>query len=244
MLPGNPVGSRVSLARYGEDTPLKTFYVTVYFEQIDYMTVLDTTDSHFTKVRGLSNPDCVSFESVKYPGRFIRHRGPDTRVELGGGLFDFWLAADATFRPRRSAGAPPWWNVLEFESVNNPGYFLRKTGDHLRLSRWDSSQPYEIGFVEMRPRSLGTPRTWGGWIVRPDGTAYIERWGECTGLTPLFGQPTVKILVVVLSTGRVVTSAAASWYSMGFYPLMRLNGIQQYIGDVYSIDRWVMPCVW
>ena len=244
MLPGKPIGSRVSLARYGETIPLRTLHVTVYFGQVDPMTELETTSSHFKKVRGLSNQGCVSFESAKRPGRFLRHRGPDTRVELADGLFDPWFAADATFCPRWASGAPSWASVLEFESVNHTGYFLRKTGDHLRLSRWDSSQPYAIGFVEMRPRSLGVPLNWGGWTVRADGSAYIERWGECTGLTPIFGQPRWRAIHVLLSTGRVVVSAAVSTPSIGFYPLMRLNSVNEYLGDVYSVDRWVLPCVW
>jgi hypothetical protein len=243
---GEPIGWRMSLTRVGEYIPLRVLQITMYFGPIDRMTAMDTTDSHFTKVRGLSNPDCVSFESVKRPGRFLRHHGPDTRVELADGWFDPWFREDATFCPRRSRNfSSP--EVLEFESVNHRGYFLRKTGDHLVLSHSDSAYPYEIGFVEGSPVSLGSPVNWllGDWINHyKDGSSKAERSGVCTGLTPFLGAPRRKSISVTLSTGRVITSTATSTPYMGFYPRITLNGRAQNPTQVHSFKKAVLPCVW
>ena len=247
MTIGLPIGTRMSLERYGENRPVRSRdNRTVFFGQIDSSVELDVTDCHFKKVRGLSDPNCVSFESVKRPGNFLRHRGPDTRVELASGVLDPWFAADATFSPQWGGGAPSWAKVLEFESVNHSGYFLRKSGNELILSQWDSSQPYEIGFNEERPRSLGRADSWGGWTVTstvPD-LAYIERSAACTGLTPFLGAARRTALSVTLSTGRVVRRAAVSTPIVGFRPFIRLEGHPDFLGDVYFIKAWTWPCIW
>jgi hypothetical protein len=237
------------MARYGESTPLRVLQVTVYFGQIDRMTAMNTTDAHFKKIQGPNRWYCprgsnnlVSFESIKAPGplpHLLRHHGPNTRVELASGLLDPWFEEESTFCQRNASVAG--WKVVEFESVKHPGYFLRKTGDHLTLSRWDSSMPYDKGFVEMNPVSLGVP-SWGGWIVRADGSSYIERWGECTGLTPYLGAPRWKSIYVVFSTERVFANAAVSTSTIGFMPGITLNGHGRDLGEVYSVERGFWPC--
>lgn len=44
--------------------------------------------------RGLADPQWVSYESVNYPGRFIRHRSIELSLESGSGDL---LKKDATF---------------------------------------------------------------------------------------------------------------------------------------------------
>jgi hypothetical protein len=219
---------------------------TPFFGQIDAAEEMDITDCHFKKVRGLSDPNGVSFESVKWPGNYLRHKGPDTPVKVISGFLDPWFAADATFTPRWASGAPSWAKVLEFESVNNSGYFLRAKAGVLVLSRWDSSEPYEIGFNETRPGSLGRAVNWGGWTVRGTApeVAFIERSGACTGLTPFLGAPRRTALAFSLSTGRVVRCTATSTPFAGFSPWMRVEGHPDFTPDVYLIKRQVNPCIW
>ena len=243
---GLPLGTRMSLMRYGESRLLRSRNdKTQYFGQIDVSEETDVTDCHFKKVRGLSDPNGVSFESVKWPGNYLRHRGPDTPVNVASGFLDPWFAADATFVPQWASGAPSSGKVLEFESVNNSRYFLRARGNDLVLSRWNSSEPYEIGFNEGRPGSLGRAVNWAGWTVMDSAPelAFIERSGECTGMTPFLGTPRRTSLSGSLSTGRVFRCTASSTPFIGFRPWVRLEGHPSYMPDVYAIQTKVFPCM-
>jgi hypothetical protein len=244
---GRSMGSRFTLMPYGQSIPLRTLDRTVNFLQVDVMNQMSTTDWHLKKVRGLSNYDHVSFESYSRPGRFLRHFGPDSRVEMSNGLFDPWFGEHATFRPRWAPGVPSWAQAMEFEAVNYPGCFLRKVGDQLRLSAPNNTQPF-TAFVERDPASLGyrTIGTGGGWTSTNRGPWYCDNWGRCTGLTPWLGKQKVTTVAVVLSTGRVVVSAAVSLPFVGLYPIIRLHGrgyYEPYYGAVYSIERLAMPCM-
>ncbi|GAA4964749.1 AbfB domain-containing protein [Kineococcus glutinatus] len=241
---GEPLGSRVTLTRYGDDAPVRVLNVTTYIQPIDVMTATDTTDAHFLKVRGLSDANCISWESAKHRGRFLRHRGPGTRLELAGGLFDPWFAADATFCPHYLGDG--WMGVsphVELESVNHPGHFVQVHGDHLVLDRRDHSGPYTWGFAERDPASLGQV-SGGGWTIHEDDTATYERWGTCTGLTPWFGQPRRRSVSVTLSTGRVVSSTATSTPFVGYYPHVALRSTRADWPSVHAVERNVWPCVW
>lgn len=243
---GLPLGTRISLKRYGESRLLRSRSdKTPFFGRLDVSEESDVTDCHFKKVQGLSDRNGVSFESVKWPGHYLRHRGPDSQVKVANGFLDPWFAADATFSPQWASGAPSWAKVLEFESVNNSGFFLRVRGNDLVLSRWNSSEPYEIGFNEGRPGSLGRAVNWGGWIVMgsaPD-VAFIERSGDCTGLTPFLGAPRRTSLSGSLSSGRVFRCTASSTPFIGFRPWVRLEGHPEYMPDVYVIKTKVYPCI-
>lgn len=243
---GLPLGTRMSLKRYGESRLLRIRSdKTPFFGQIDVFEELDITDCHFKKVQGLSDPNGVSFESVKLPGHYLRHRGPDTQVKVASGFLDPWFAADATFTPKWGAGAPSWAKVLEFESVNNSGYFLRVRGNNLVLSQWNSSEPYEIGFNEGRPGSLGRAINWAPWTVvgsTPE-RAFIERFGDCTGLTPFLGASRRTSLSGSLSSGRVLRCTASSTPFIGFRPWVRLEGHPNFMPDVYVIEMKVYPCI-
>ncbi|NMO23562.1 matrixin family metalloprotease [Pyxidicoccus fallax] len=98
---------------------------------------LDKVDSHFRRVAGLANSGCVSFESVNFPGMFLRHQ--DYRIKLSpyngaDGLF----LADATFCPRPGLANGAW---TSFEAYNAPGHYIRHSDFHLSIST-GSGEPF------------------------------------------------------------------------------------------------------
>src|SRR5215208_6210907 len=91
-LPGEYVptlGAHLSLqitgTLLGNETFVRTNGTEVYLAPIDGMNEWDVEDTHFRKVAGLSDSNCVSFESLKFPGRFLRHQ--NDRLTLAGSGF-------------------------------------------------------------------------------------------------------------------------------------------------------------
>ena len=79
-------------------------------------------DSQFRVVPGLANSASgfVSFESVNFPGRFIRHRNQQIFVEQNNNTDLF--RADATFRQVPGLANSSW---SSFQSFNFPTRYLR-----------------------------------------------------------------------------------------------------------------------
>jgi len=86
----------------------------------------DRRDSSFRMVPGLADPSAVSFESVSYPGRFLRHQNFRVKVAPNDGSELF--QKDATFRPVPGLAAP---EQASFQSYNYPDRFLRHRDSHL-----------------------------------------------------------------------------------------------------------------
>jgi hypothetical protein len=76
-------------------------------------------DATYTVRRGLAESSCYSFESVNYPGQFLRHQ--DGRVRNSPDDGSALMRADATFCTRPGLGG----TGVTFESLNIPGAFLR-----------------------------------------------------------------------------------------------------------------------
>ncbi|GAB7044963.1 glycoside hydrolase family 43 protein [Catenuloplanes indicus] len=91
--------------------------------------VSPAADAQFRIVAGLAGgTGTVSFESVNYPGYYLRHYGFDFQLAPGDGSATF--AGDATFR--RVAGlADASWS--SFQSYNYPDRYLRHSNYLLRL---------------------------------------------------------------------------------------------------------------
>jgi hypothetical protein len=201
------------------------------------MNEMDCTDTHFRVVRGLADPNHVSIESLKWPGNFLRHRGPGKRVELSNAWWDPWFRGDATFVV----------HVNRFEALYSRGHYLRQAGDQLLLSRIDpyDGSAYTTLFEPRRPISLGRSLQWGlgMWRFRA-GEGTLEAWSTCTGITA-FGVPQrTSIVATTLTTGRIVWSAAASTPYMGFYPKLTFTGREEYLEDIHTIRREMLPCAW
>ncbi|GAA1304145.1 AbfB domain-containing protein [Saccharothrix xinjiangensis] len=76
-------------------------------------------DATYTVRRGLADSSCYSFESVNFPGQFLRHTSGRVRNSPDDGTA--LLRADATFCARPGVGG----TGVTLESINLPGSFLR-----------------------------------------------------------------------------------------------------------------------
>ena len=94
---------------------------------------LGRKDGTFRIVPGLAG-QCRSFESVNYPGHFLRHQ--DYRVKLAPRANDELFRRDATFCVRTGlANSQP----RSFESFNVPSHCIRHTNFELWIARADGT---------------------------------------------------------------------------------------------------------
>jgi hypothetical protein len=90
---------------------------------------LDRQDASYIVRPGLAQSSCYSFESVNYPGRFLRDAYFRVRIDPNDGSALF--AVDATFCARAGLSG----HDFSFESYGKPGYFLRHYLAELWMSR-------------------------------------------------------------------------------------------------------------
>ncbi|WP_045739616.1 AbfB domain-containing protein [Actinoplanes rectilineatus] len=105
------------------------------------------SDATFTLRHGLADSSCYSFESVNYPGQYLRHAS--SRIRLAAPDSSALFAADATFctRPGLSGAG------VTFESYNFPGRFLR----HFDAQAWIAAG---TGSGFDRPLTLTADSSW------------------------------------------------------------------------------------
>lgn len=85
-------------------------------------------DSQFRIMPGLADSSAVSFQSVNYPGYYLRHQNYDFVLAPYDGTAQF--AADATFRQVAGLASSSW---TSFQSYNHPNHYLRHYAYQLRL---------------------------------------------------------------------------------------------------------------
>jgi hypothetical protein len=85
-------------------------------------------DAQFRLRPGLAGCGTVSFESVNFPGYFLRHSGFDFQLAYNDGTTRF--AADATFRQVAGLADSTW---SSFQSYNYPDRYIRHYANQLRL---------------------------------------------------------------------------------------------------------------
>ncbi|ALO13570.1 Beta-galactosidase [Streptomyces venezuelae] len=105
-------------------------------------------DATYTLRRGLADSSCYSFESVNYPGRYLRHT--DSRVRTAADDGSVLFRQDATFRARPGIGG----TGVTFESLNIPGSSVR----HFESAVYIASDTGSGGFD--RPQTLGADSSW------------------------------------------------------------------------------------
>ncbi|TDC75955.1 glycoside hydrolase family 43 protein [Streptomyces hainanensis] len=93
-------------------------------------------DSQWRLVAGLADAGAVSFESVNYPGRFLRHFDHVIRLDPNDGTAVF--AADATFHRVPGLADASW---TSFRSHNFPDRYLRHADYLLRTDPLSASSP-------------------------------------------------------------------------------------------------------
>jgi hypothetical protein len=248
--------------------PLPNRYVrvrsdgSVFIGVIDGKTDTDSTNAEFKKVPGLSDSNCVSFESSMFPGRFLRNRGNDIVLDSRPWGWSPDFDERATFRAVDRGGQ------FAYESVRRPGSYVQRNGTALRLR----SVSYPVGdlgdenfnFFEVEgPVTLNVYH--GGSVsasplVENDGDYVVVTYiGDCTGLTPWFGTPPRKTLEwrvqyrnegMVLGLDRLVKSTATASTLVGFRPWIKFYVTKESVGntrmqgDVSKIITGVIPCIW
>ncbi|WP_409468484.1 glycoside hydrolase family 43 protein [Streptomyces sp. HC307] len=85
-------------------------------------------DAQFRLRPGLAGSGTVSFESVNYPGYFLRHANYDFQLAYNDGTTRF--AADATFRQVAGLADSGW---SSFQSYSHPDRYIRHYAYQLRL---------------------------------------------------------------------------------------------------------------
>ncbi|RZU51729.1 glycosyl hydrolase family 2 [Krasilnikovia cinnamomea] len=106
--------------------------------------MLDRQDATFTVRAGLADNGCYSFESVNFPGQYLRHSGYRLQkaADDGSALF----RQDATFcaQPPLNGGA----GNVSLESINYPGYHWRHYAEAVYIATsgggntWDATASY------------------------------------------------------------------------------------------------------
>ncbi|MEU4743864.1 AbfB domain-containing protein [Actinosynnema sp. NPDC023658] len=104
-------------------------------------------DATYTVRRGLADSSCYSFESVNFPGQFLRHA--DSRVRNSPDDGSALLRADATFCTRPGLGG----TGVTFESLDEPGWFLRHHDSQVHIASGE-----DTGFN--RPQTLTADSSW------------------------------------------------------------------------------------
>ncbi|MDX3589507.1 AbfB domain-containing protein, partial [Streptomyces europaeiscabiei] len=85
-------------------------------------------DAKFRPRPGLTGTGTVSFESVNFPGYYLRHDGADFQLVYNDGTTQF--AADATFRQVAGLADSTW---SSFQSYNHPDRYIRHYAYQLKL---------------------------------------------------------------------------------------------------------------
>ncbi|MDX3525743.1 glycoside hydrolase family 43 protein [Streptomyces sp. ID05-39B] len=85
-------------------------------------------DAKFRPRPGLAGSGTVSFESVNFPGHYLRSDGADFQLVHNDGTTQF--AEDATFRQVAGLADPAW---SSFQSYNHPDRYIRHYAFQLKL---------------------------------------------------------------------------------------------------------------
>ncbi len=85
-------------------------------------------DARFRPRPGLAGSGTVSFESVNFPGHYLRHDGSDFQLVRNDGTTQF--ASDATFRQVAGLADSSW---SSFQSYNHPDRYIRHYAYQLKL---------------------------------------------------------------------------------------------------------------
>ncbi|MFF3812260.1 AbfB domain-containing protein [Streptomyces bacillaris] len=105
-------------------------------------------DATYTVRRGLADSSCYSFESVNYPGQFLRHA--ESRVRNSPSENSALFRQDATFCARSGIGG----TGVTFESINLPGSFLRHYDSAVYIASGDGGSGFN------RPQTLTADSSW------------------------------------------------------------------------------------
>ncbi|WP_242071938.1 AbfB domain-containing protein [Nostoc sp. FACHB-110] len=97
---------------------------------------LGRKDATYKIIPGLANSKCSSFESVNFPGHFLRHE--NLQIKLSRRINQQLFREDATFciKTRLFGDNPHNWSL---ESLNLPGHYIRHKNFELWIEAADGS---------------------------------------------------------------------------------------------------------
>lgn len=125
------------LGKWGTSAPVNRIqsynFQDRYVRHADYDVRIDPNvspvqDSQFRVVPGLAGSGTVSFQSVNYPGYYLRHYGFDFQLAADDGTAAF--RADSTFHRVAGLASSSW---SSFRSYNYPDRYIRHYAYQLRL---------------------------------------------------------------------------------------------------------------
>jgi alpha-L-arabinofuranosidase B-like protein len=124
-----------------------------YIDPIVASDKLGRKDATFQLVPGLAGR-CRSFESVNYPGHFLRHQ--NFRLKLAERTDEQLFKEDATFCVVSGLANS---EGRSFESVNFPKHYIRHSNFELWLGKSDGSQLFQkdATFIMSPPLTLHPP---------------------------------------------------------------------------------------
>jgi hypothetical protein len=110
----------------------------------------DRQDATFTVRAGLADGTCYTFESVNYPGRFLRHAGYRLQTATNDNTTTF--QQDATFcaQPALNGGG----GNVSLESINYPGYYWRHYAEAVYIATSGGGNTWD------NPASFNADATW------------------------------------------------------------------------------------
>ncbi|GAA2565627.1 hypothetical protein GCM10010435_43060 [Winogradskya consettensis] len=110
----------------------------------------DRADATFTVRTGLADSSCFSFESVNYPGQFLRHAAYRVQKASNDGTATF--QQDATFcaQPALNGGS----GNVSLESFNYPGYYWRHYAEAVYIATNGGGNAWD------NPGSFTADATW------------------------------------------------------------------------------------
>jgi Alpha-L-arabinofuranosidase B (ABFB) domain/Glycosyl hydrolases family 2, sugar binding domain/Glycosyl hydrolases family 2 len=120
-------------------------------------TLTDRQDATFTVRTGLADSTCYTFESVNFPGRYLRHAAYRLQTATNDNTAVF--AQDATFcaQPGLNGGS----GTVSLESINYPGYYWRHYAEAVYIATngggntWDNPGSYAADVTWNNAAPLG-----------------------------------------------------------------------------------------
>lgn len=129
--------------RYGVVDATKLF---VASEQLDF---------HFAIVKGLADPNEISFESVNFPGLYVRHSGFRMRLQLFENNRRY--REDATFKPVRGNVPSKRRDLVSFQSFNFPTRFIRQRNSKLWIDEISTTKDKaDSTWIVVIPRTVAS----------------------------------------------------------------------------------------
>ena len=198
-------------------------------------------DLKFRVVAGLADSNGVSFESVNFPGRFIRQNNDEVLLDLNDSTAAF--AQDATFR---SVPGLADSSFISFQSSKQPARYLRQLNAQLRIDpivsdtdKRDATWKQTGADAGPDPAKGDGSGLRGEYYDNPDlrGSPKITRVDY--GITHLWGDDSPGPGVPadnfsVRWTGQVQPRFSEAYVFSGY----RDDGVRVWIDDRLIIDQW------